>query len=211
MTNATLTTAAGAPVGDNQNSMTAGPRGPVALQDFWLIEKLAHFDREVIPERRVHAKGSGAFGTLQGHARHLALHESEGVRGSRQGNAAVHALFDGRRRTRRSRRRARRARFLDQVLHGRRQLGRGRQQHAGVLHPRSAQVSGLHPHAKARSVHQHAQQRGGVGFLVASSGVAASGDDSDERSRHSEELPADARLRLAHVSRSSTRTTSVST
>ncbi|CAG4902580.1 catalase [Paraburkholderia saeva] len=60
-----LTTAAGAPVADNQNSMTAGSRGPVALQDVWLIEKLAHFDREVIPERRVHAKGSGAFGTLK--------------------------------------------------------------------------------------------------------------------------------------------------
>ncbi|PXW28292.1 catalase [Paraburkholderia caballeronis] len=60
----TLTTASGAPVGDNQNSQTAGPRGPVTLQDFWLTEKLAHFNREVIPERRVHAKGSGAFGTL---------------------------------------------------------------------------------------------------------------------------------------------------
>ncbi|MGF6550307.1 catalase [Paraburkholderia youngii] len=59
-----LTNAAGAPVADNQNSMTAGPRGPVVLQDVWLLEKLAHFDREVIPERRVHAKGSGAFGTL---------------------------------------------------------------------------------------------------------------------------------------------------
>ncbi|WP_116140215.1 catalase [Trinickia diaoshuihuensis] len=60
----TLTTAAGAPVEDNQNSMTAGARGPIVLQDVWLLEKLAHFDREVIPERRVHAKGSGAFGTL---------------------------------------------------------------------------------------------------------------------------------------------------
>ena len=59
-----LTTAAGAPVVDNQNSMTAGPRGPVLLQDVWLLEKLAHFDREVIPERRMHAKGSGAYGTF---------------------------------------------------------------------------------------------------------------------------------------------------
>ncbi|AKM31281.1 catalase [Pandoraea faecigallinarum] len=59
-----LTTAAGAPVTDNQNTLTAGPRGPALLQDVWLIEKLAHFDREVIPERRVHAKGSGAFGKL---------------------------------------------------------------------------------------------------------------------------------------------------
>lgn len=60
-----LTNAAGAPIADNQNSMTAGARGPVVLQDVWLLEKLAHFDREVIPERRVHAKGSGAFGTLK--------------------------------------------------------------------------------------------------------------------------------------------------
>ncbi|MBK5254284.1 MAG: catalase [Peptostreptococcaceae bacterium] len=60
-----LTTAAGAPVVDNQNSMTAGPRGPMLLQDVWYLEKLAHFDREVIPERRMHAKGSGAFGTFK--------------------------------------------------------------------------------------------------------------------------------------------------
>lgn len=59
-----LTTAAGCPVVDNQNTMTAGPRGPVLMQDVWLLEKLAHFDREVIPERRMHAKGSGAYGTF---------------------------------------------------------------------------------------------------------------------------------------------------
>lgn len=59
-----LTTAAGAPVSDNQNAMTAGPRGPMLLQDIWFLEKLAHFDREVIPERRMHAKGSGAYGTF---------------------------------------------------------------------------------------------------------------------------------------------------
>lgn len=57
-----LTTVAGAPVWDNQNSLTAGRRGPMLLQDVWFLEKLAHFDREVIPERRMHAKGSGAFG-----------------------------------------------------------------------------------------------------------------------------------------------------
>ena len=59
-----MTTVAGAPVGNNQDSMTAGPRGPMMLQDVWFLEKLAHFDREVIPERRMHAKGSGAFGTF---------------------------------------------------------------------------------------------------------------------------------------------------
>mgnify|MGYP000365319401 CR=1 FL=1 len=59
-----LTTAAGAPVVDNQNVQTAGPRGPMLLQDVWFLEKLAHFDREVIPERRMHAKGSAAYGTF---------------------------------------------------------------------------------------------------------------------------------------------------
>ncbi|MBQ8337118.1 MAG: catalase [Bacteroidaceae bacterium] len=59
-----LTNEVGAPVADNTNSLTAGKRGPVLVEDNWLLEKLAHFDREVIPERRMHAKGSGAFGTF---------------------------------------------------------------------------------------------------------------------------------------------------
>jgi catalase len=57
-----MTTDAGRPVGDNQNSLTAGPRGPVVFEDFLLFEKMAHFNRERIPERVVHAKGSGAYG-----------------------------------------------------------------------------------------------------------------------------------------------------
>jgi catalase len=59
-----LTTQFGAPVVTNQDSLTAGPRGPLLAQDVWLNEKLANFVREVIPERRMHAKGSGAFGTF---------------------------------------------------------------------------------------------------------------------------------------------------
>ncbi|HLR03503.1 MAG TPA: catalase [Virgibacillus sp.] len=59
-----MTTAAGAPVYNDKDSMTAGPRGPMLLQDVWFLEKMAHFDREVIPERRMHAKGSGAHGTF---------------------------------------------------------------------------------------------------------------------------------------------------
>lgn len=57
-----LTNNVGIPIPDNQNVLTAGKRGPMLLQDTWFLEKLAHFDREVIPERRMHAKGSGAFG-----------------------------------------------------------------------------------------------------------------------------------------------------
>ncbi len=59
-----LTTNGGTPVPDNQNVLTAGARGPLLMQDIWFLEKLAHFDREVIPERRMHAKGSGAYGTF---------------------------------------------------------------------------------------------------------------------------------------------------
>ncbi|MDD1757748.1 MAG: catalase, partial [Methanotrichaceae archaeon] len=60
MKNRFLTTNQGVPVSDNQNSLTIGQRGPVLLQDVHLIEKLAHFNRERIPERVVHARGAGA-------------------------------------------------------------------------------------------------------------------------------------------------------
>lgn len=63
--NNNLTTSWGAPVGDNQNSMTAGDRGPTLLQDVHLLEKLAHFNRERVPERVVHAKGAGAHGYFE--------------------------------------------------------------------------------------------------------------------------------------------------
>lgn len=60
----TLTTAAGIPVPDNQTSLTAGQRGPTLLQDHYLLEKLAHFNRERIPERVVHAKAPGPSARL---------------------------------------------------------------------------------------------------------------------------------------------------
>jgi len=60
----TLTTADGMPIADNQNSLSVGPRGPLLSQDFHLAEKMAHFNRERIPERVVHAKGAGAYGTF---------------------------------------------------------------------------------------------------------------------------------------------------
>lgn len=65
MTKTTMTTTAGAPIADNQNSISAGPRGPLLMQDYQLLEKLAHQNRERIPERVVHAKGSAAYGTLK--------------------------------------------------------------------------------------------------------------------------------------------------
>lgn len=60
-----MTTTAGCPISDNQNSITAGSRGPILMQDVHLFEKLAHFNRERVPERVVHAKGTGAYGTFK--------------------------------------------------------------------------------------------------------------------------------------------------
>jgi catalase len=60
-----MTTSTGSPVDDNQNSLTAGAIGPIVITDFHLIDKLAHFDRERIPERAVHAKGAGAHGYFE--------------------------------------------------------------------------------------------------------------------------------------------------
>ncbi|TFJ92049.1 catalase [Lentibacillus salicampi] len=59
-----LTTAFGAPVPNDDDSKTAGKRGPLLMEDYWFLEKMAHFDREVIPERRMHARGAGAYGTF---------------------------------------------------------------------------------------------------------------------------------------------------
>jgi len=91
-----LTTSSGRPVGDNQNSLTVGPRGPVVFEDFLLFEKMAHFNRERIPERVVHAKGSGAYGyfvcTNPEMPRYTNAH--------RQTHVHVPPLLDGRRRKR---------------------------------------------------------------------------------------------------------------
>ena len=69
-----LTTASGMPVDNDQQSLTAGPHGPVLMQDVHLAEKLAHFNRERIPERVVHAKGAGAHGAVS--YTHLRAHET---------------------------------------------------------------------------------------------------------------------------------------
>lgn len=68
MSDKTLTNNFGAPIPDNEHSLSAGERGPLLLQDYFLVEKLAHFDRERIPERVVHAKGAGAFGYFEASA-----------------------------------------------------------------------------------------------------------------------------------------------
>jgi catalase len=94
-----LTTNAGCPVVDNQNVMTAGARGPMLLQDVWYLEKLAHFDREVIPERRMHAKGSGAYGTFTVTHDITPVHAFQNLFPGRQADRTLRPLHHRRRRT----------------------------------------------------------------------------------------------------------------
>ena len=97
----TLTTQAGRPVADNQNSLTAGPRGPVLMEDFQLIEKMAQFNRERIPERVVHAKGSGAYGHFRVTERHHKIHHGASCsRRSAMNDRGAGAVFNGWRRKR---------------------------------------------------------------------------------------------------------------
>ena len=151
----TLTTATGTPIADNQNSLTAGKRGPTLLQDTWLLEKLAHFDRERIPERVVHAKGSAAYGELtitndiaqysKAESLFAIFHRGRGARGCRRGTRC--------------------ARLCAQTLHTRGQLGYRGQQHAGIFHQRRGEVPRFYPFPKARSQDKLTKQHGCMGFL----------------------------------------------
>lgn len=101
-----LTMTNGCPVAHNQNVLTAGARGPMLLQDVWFLEKLAHFDREAIPERRMHAKGSGAYGTFTVTNDISRYSKARMFSAVGKENRCVHALFHRGGRTRRGRCRA---------------------------------------------------------------------------------------------------------
>ena len=147
-----LTTNQGVPVA-RQPELAQGRAcaGPTLLEDFILREKITHFDHERIPERIVHARGSGAHGYFECYEPLDRGHARLDVRRGGQAHAGVRALLDGRRRARLDRHGARRARLRRQVLHGRRQLGPGRQQHPGVLHPGRDEVSRSDPRGRSPS------------------------------------------------------------
>jgi catalase len=89
-----LSYASGTPVTDNLNIQTAGPRGPALLQGVWLIEKIAHFSREVIPERRMHTKGSGAD-ALDFNTRYHPLYQGQDLLVDRQKDPDVRRSAGG--------------------------------------------------------------------------------------------------------------------
>ena len=194
-----MTATAGKPIADKQNSLTAGPRGPILLQDWQLIEKLAHQNRERIPERTVHAKGWGAFGTFTVTKDITKYTRAEifGAVGKKTG--MLRPILDRRRRAGRGRRRARCARRRAALLHRTGQLGPGGQQHAGVLHPRPAEVPRLHPHPEAPPGDEPAQQHRSLGLMEPEPREPASGDDPDERPRHPGEPALHERPWLAHL------------
>ena len=157
----TLTTRQGHPVYDNQNQRTIGDRGPATLENYHFLEKMSHFDRERIPERVVHARGTTSFGYFEptgkvGRRADLEVHPREALPGARQAHRRRRALLDRRRRPRLLRGGPRPARLRGQVLHRGRQLGPRRQQPRRLLHPRRDQVPRLHPLAEAGPGHLRA-------------------------------------------------------
>ncbi len=179
--------------------MTAGAKGPVLIQDVHLIEKLAHFDRERIPERVVHAKGAGAHGYFEVTRDVTEVHAGQVPLEGGQEDRGLRPLLDGRRREGLGRFRARPARLRRQVLHRRGQLRHGRQQHAGLLHPRPAEVPRLHPHPEAQPGDQPQGPGHVLGLPVPDAGVDPPGDDPLLRPRHAPLLPPHERLQQPHL------------
>ena len=147
------------------------------------------------------------------------VHARVALRRSRQADAGVRALLDRARRARLDRHRARRARLRGEVLHRRRQLGSGRQQHPGLLHPGRDEVSRPRPRRQARAALRHAAGGHGarhlLGLRVADARDHPHADVGDVRSRHPAQLSDDAGLRRAHLParqrRRASRTSSSST
>ena len=194
-----LTTAAGAPVVDNQNVMTAGPRGPALLQDVWFLEKLAHFDREVIPERRMHAKGSGAYGTFT--VTHDITRYTKAKIFSKVGKKTElftrFSTVAGERGAADAERDIRGFAVKFYTEEGNWDLVGNNT--PGLLPARPAQVPGPQPRRQARPSHQPAQRPQQLGLLDLAARSAAPDHHHHERAGHPVLVSPHARLRQPHV------------
>ena len=142
------TTDTGAPAPSDRNSLTVGPDGPILLHDAHFLNQMAHFNRERIPERNVHAKGSGAFGEFET-TEDVSAYTKAALFQPGVDDRDARAVLHRRRRAGLPRHLARPARLRAEVLHDRGQLRPGRQQHPGLLHPRHDEVPALHPLARS--------------------------------------------------------------
>ena len=197
-----LTTNHGVPISDNQNSLKAGARGPTLLEDFVLREKIFHFDHERIPERIVHARGSGAHGVFEALEDISDLSKAAVFKKGEQ-DRDLRPLLDRRRRRGVGRHAARRARLRGQILHARGQLGPRRQQHPGVLHPGRDQVSRPGPRGEdggrqGLSAGRH-RARHLLGLRQPDARIDPHADVGDERPHHPALVAHDRGVRRPHL------------
>ena len=146
-----LTTQQGVPVGDDQNSLRGGERGPLLVEDFHFREKIFHFDHERIPERVVHARGFGAHGYFENYEPLTKLTRADLFQRAGERTPGVRPVLDGGRQPGLLRPGPRRAGLRREALHAGGQLGPRRQQHPGLLHPGPDQVPRHHPRGEGRA------------------------------------------------------------
>ena len=192
------TTDAGIPVASQEHSLTVGPDGPVLLQDFYLIEQMANFNRERIPERQPHAKGGGAFGVFEV-TNDVSAYTKAAVfaPGTKTELVIRFSTVAGERGSPDTWRDPRG--FAVKFYTQRGQPRHRRQQHAGLLHPRPDQVPELHPFAEAACRQQPARPRHAVGLLDPLTRVGPSGDLPHGRPRHPALVASHERLLVAHL------------
>ena len=211
MTKTTMTTTAGAPIADNQNSLSAGSRGPLLLQDYQLIEKLAHQNRERIPERVVHAKGSARLWHADHHQRHHAdipRPRSSPRSASRREVFLRFSTVAGERGAADAERDVRGFALKFYTEEGNWDIVGNNTPVFFVRDP--VQVPRLHPHAEAPSRHQPALADRHVGFLVAVSPRACTRSRSCSRIAACRRATASCTASARTPTRSSTRRASAS-
>ena len=150
-----MTTNQGYPITDDDNSQTVGERGPTLLQDFQFIEKIAHFDRERIPERVVHAKGAGAFGYFQVYEPMANYTRAKFLQDPSKKTPVFVTLLHRGRRPGICGHGAGRAGIRGQVLHRGGQLRYSGQRHPRLLHQGCHEVPGSGPCREGRAQQQH--------------------------------------------------------
>ena len=193
------TTDAGIAAPSDSHSLTVGPDGPILLQDHYVIQKMAQFNRERVPERVVHAKGAGAHGffeVTQDMSQYTRADLFNGV-GKTTPMFARFSTVAGELGSPDTAPRP--ARLRAEVLHAGGQLRPRRQQHAGLLRARSLELPGLHPLPEAPRRHRSPRQQHAVGLLDAEARVRPPGHDPHERPRDAEDDAPHERLRQPHV------------
>ena len=198
MTEKIATTDGGAPVPSVEHSLSVGPDGPILLQDHYLIEQMANFNRERIPERQPHAKGGGAFGHFEV-TNDVSRYTKAAVfqPGTKTEMVARFSTVAGERGSPDTWRDPRGFALKFYTVRG--QLRHGRQQHPGVLRARPDEVPELHPQPEADGRQQPSRPQHAVGLLDAGARVRAPGHLPDGRPRHPEDVAAHERLLQPHL------------